>query len=154
MQHLQLGASFLHFSAVKGHECVSCCRYYPKAKHKKETFIGALTCPLHSCVLLESFSDNTDNLACGTLIMALERKDLQVLHIQTWVSAKKEVSSFDSRFVIKHQPDVIFALLTVRQTDFSTHIWLKKPQSSQREVLIIAVLVSILFIHSGYSFSS
>lgn len=57
---------------------------YPKANHKKETFTVALTYPLHSCVLLGSFSDNSENLACGTLIVVLERKELQVLHIQTW----------------------------------------------------------------------
>lgn len=72
-------------------------------KQNIETFIKALTCPLHSCVLLESFSDNTENLACATLIVALERKDL---HIQTWVSCKKEMSSLASSFVIKHQPDL------------------------------------------------
>lgn len=75
---------FCIFQQVKDMFCVADTNY-PKAKHKKETFIVALTYPLHSCVLLGSFSDNSENLAWGTLIVALERKELQVLHIQTWV---------------------------------------------------------------------
>lgn len=109
---------------------------------KSKTFKINLHCStdLLPSELLESFSDNTENLASGTLTMALGRKDLQILHMQTWVSAKQEMSSFDSSFVIKHQPDfiLIFALLTVRKTYFGTCIWFKKPQSSQREVHITA----------------
>lgn len=114
---------------------------YPKVKYKKETFIVTLTCPLHSCVLLLSFSDNTENLACGTLILALERKDLQVLHIQTWVSCKKEVSSFDSSQVLLLNTSLIY--FNFCSSDSETNIFqythlVKKTQSSQREIRIIS----------------
>lgn len=93
---------------------------------KKPSFFVALTCPLHSCVLLESFSDNTENLARGSLIVALERKDPD---IQAWVSCKKETSDSSQVLLLNTSLILVFALLTVRQTYFSAHIWVKNPKA-------------------------
>lgn len=75
-----------------------------------------------------------------------KKRSAGIAHADMGIS-QKEMSSFDSHFVIKHQPDLIFALLTVRQTYFSTQIWLKNTQSSQREVHIIACF-SFDFVYS------
>lgn len=116
-------------------------RNYPKAKRKRKTFTVALTYPLHSCVLLQSFSDNTENLACGTLIVALERKDVQVLFIQTWVSSKKKMSSFDSSQVLLLNTSPIYFNFCFSDSEINifqyTHR-VKNSQSSQREIQIIA----------------
>lgn len=80
-------------------------------------------------------------MACGILIVALERKDVQVLLIQTWVSSNKEMSSFDSSEVLLLNTSLIYFNFCFSDSEINifqyTHL-VKNPQSSQKEIQIIA----------------